>query len=130
MTHGRMLLLAITLLASGGALAQQAPIPDAPFKTVHLMKVAPAQEAALQAAVNDFNREFAAQGCTTCAYRLFKTVTASDPSFSYLMTADWPGGADYRKIHMSDGFAAVTKRNPIVTELGATEFYGRYVDVK
>jgi hypothetical protein len=129
MAYGRKLVLAIALMGIGSASAQEAlSVPDAPFKTIHLMKVTPAQEAALKTAVRDFNREFAEQGCKTCVYRLSKIVRTKDESFSFLMTADWPGGETYKKIHASAGFAKVTNRNPIIIDLGKTEFYSRYVD--
>jgi hypothetical protein len=57
-------------------------------------------------------------------------IDGTDARYSYLMIAEWPGGEVYRKIHSSAGFAAVTNRNPVVSNLGATELYGRYVDAK
>jgi hypothetical protein len=134
MSGGKGLLCVIGfILALGSAAgAQQTPeaVPNESFKTVHLMIVAPAQEAGLVAAVHDFNRDFAEQGCPSCAYRLFKVFAGKDENYNYLMTSDWPSRDVYLKIHVSAAFNAVVERNPIMSSLYETEFYGRYAEVK
>ena len=134
MGRGGTLLFAMTFIASLGsqARAQQAlqAYPIGPFKTVHLMVVPPGKEAILMAAVKDFNRGFAEQGCSSCVYRIFKAAVAKDSRYNYMMTADWPGRDEYLKIHASPAFEAASRRNPIMGDLADTEFYGRYVEIK
>jgi hypothetical protein len=134
MNRFKTFLYAAALLASLGsaARAQQAPpaIPDGPFKAVHLMTVTPAQEDALKAAVGDFNRAFAKQGCPACAYHLFKMYGGQDGKYNYLMTSDWPGRDVYTAIHGSAAFVELSKKNPVMSDIGETEIYGRYVEVK
>lgn len=132
MRNFRSLLCVLALFTSLGsaARAQQPPdaVPVGPFKTVHLLIVTPRQEATLLAAVNDINIVFLDQGCPTCFYHLFKAVVSKDGRYTYLMTSDWPSRDVYVKIHSSAAFDAANRRNPIMSDLAATEFYGRYVE--
>jgi hypothetical protein len=121
---------ALALGAVSGARAQDAAFPDAPFKTVHLMIVAPEKEAALVSAVGDINKGMQQAGCSSCAYRLFKLYVGKDQRYNYMMTGDWPNRSVYLSVHGSAGYSAASGRNPILGELASTEFYGRYVEVK
>jgi len=127
----RLALVAFAGLGSAVS-AQQAPqdVPNGPFKTVHLMVVSPAQEPALIAAVDDYNREFMRQGCSVCAYHVFKMFTGTRDKYNYMMTSDWPSRDTYLRIHESADYGAVTQKNPVLTEIYQDEFYGRYVQVK
>jgi hypothetical protein len=125
-------LLAAALFTSTAALAQPSDqsIPDQAFKSVHLMTVAPGQEADLKKALKDFNQFFAAQGCKTCGYHLFKASGDVDGHHNYLMIADWPNRSVYLSIHKSPGFGQVNEHNPVFAEIAETEVYGRYAEVK
>jgi quinol monooxygenase YgiN len=105
-------------------------IPMGPFKTIHLLVAMPAQEAALAAAISDYNRGFAQDGCPTCGYHLFKLAAGNNSKYTFAMIGEWPGRDAYAKVHASPTFAATSKRDPIIADLGATEIYGRYVEVK
>ena len=132
-TMRRSGLCALACLAGFGSpvRAQQDPaaVPVGRFETIHLMTVAPAQVAALAAALNDFNRVFTAQGCSSCAYRLSRIYSAVDGRPDTLVRAAWPGRAIYVKIHDSQAFAAAERRNPVFSQLSETEIYGRFVEV-
>ncbi len=127
-----VLTLALFLGLGSSAVAQTSPqsLPDEPFKTVHLMKVTPAQEAGFISAVSDFNREFAKQGCTSCAYHIAKLFGASEGGYNYMMTSAWPGRDVYIKIHTSTAFRELDKKDQVMSDIYATEIYGRYVDLK
>jgi hypothetical protein len=124
--------LVLGLCFGPAATGRQLPqaVPDGPFKTVHLLAVAPNQEEALKLAVAHYNEVFAAQGCPACAYHLFKMYIGNEEQYNYLMTSDWPGGDLYLKIHTSAAYNAVTKRDPIMADLEGAEIYGRFIEVR
>jgi hypothetical protein len=131
MNDFRKLLYAFALSAVFGSVAMaQEVLPDGPFKTVHLMIVTPVQEAFLLSAIKDFNREFAEQGCTSCVYRAFRMAVGKESKYNYMMTADWPSSAEYIKIHDSPAYKTNNDKNPILSDLSKTEFYGRFAEVK
>ena len=123
--------LPLLLLALAGPARAQAAadaVPEGPFKTVHLMAVAPAQEAGLQAAVREFNDAFRRSGCAACAYHLLHMTTGSQSPYNTLVYADWPSRSEYLRLHDSDAYAAVGVRHPEFEALQAQQFYGRFVE--
>jgi len=95
-----------------------------------MLVVSPFQEPALAAAVDDFNRALAQEGCSACAYHLYKLFVGKYGQFNYMMTSDWPSADVYVRIHSSPSYSAANRRNPVMSELAAGEFYGRYIRVK
>ena len=134
MTSIRQWLGLVVLIASplSVAAAKDDPpsIPAGPFRTVHLMNVAPEQEGPLAAAIADLNAELRADHCPACSYRLFKLYVGNSDKPNYMITADWPGGTDYVRIHSSAGFAQVNARDPILATFSGAEYYGRFVEMK
>ena len=125
-----LLLAAFAALASPAAAAQGPPPPGAPSNPVHLVTATPAQEPALLAAVADFNHGFAEQGCASCAYHVFKMFAGTPGRFNYLMEGDWPSPEQYAKLHSSALYRDETARNPVMSALSRSEFYGRFVELK
>ena len=127
----RVLLCAAALISgTASAASAQQSIPAGPFQTVHMMIVAPGQEAALVAAVRDINRVFQAEGCSACAYHLAKLAGGQSIKYNYIMTGDWPGRDGYMKIHTSADYIKSGQKNPVLGVLSQTELYGEYVAVK
>ena len=125
-----VLLASTSLAARARPVSDPDAIPDAPFKTVHFIKATPVQAAALASAAGDLNRALARDGCSTCAYHVFRLYSGPPTQFDYMMTADWPGRAEYLRLHGSPGYSQVSRRNPILSDLSGGEIYGRYVEVK
>ena len=134
MTLVRNILCSVVLCAAFGsvAVAQQSEesIPQQPFRTVHLLNLTPAEEAQYKAAVQDFNRVFAKEGCSACVYRLFKAHVAQGGNYNHLMVSEWPGRDMYIKLHAGRDYADVAKKDPIIEDMSRKEFYGRFVEIK
>ena len=123
------LLLVLSAVLGTIVLAQEAP-PKEPFRTVHLVALASAAEAAvLQAALEDVNAVMAQAGHPDVRYRLYKVVGEQAGPYNYLWESSWPGGEAYDKVHKSQEFIAVWKKHPEVETLMKNEVYNRYVEV-
>jgi hypothetical protein len=127
-------LSAAAFIASLGSAAAAQPsaesIPVGPFKTMHMMIVPQGKEAALMAAAKDYNREFAAEGCPTCGYHVFKLGDHQDSKYNYAMIGEWPGRDVYIKLHVAPKVKEITQKNPFMIEVEKTQIYGRYVEMK
>ncbi len=134
MGFAKQVLCPVLLCAALGSVATaqqpQDSVPNQPFRTVHLLKLTPAQEAPYKAALQDFNRVFVKEGCVSCAYRLSKAEVSSGGPYNFMLVARWPGRAVYMKLHDSPAYAEAARKNPIFAELEKSEFYGRFVDAR
>ena len=124
--------LVLLMALSSPGLAQPASdgVPNQPFKTVHLMAVQPAQDAALKAAIGDFNAELKRAGCSGCGYHLMHMFAGSQSPFNVMVSADWPSRGEYVRVHDSAAFKSAYARNPVFGQLEAKQFYGRFVEAR
>jgi hypothetical protein len=130
---GSLACAVVVLVGLGSPGRAQPPseaVPSQAFKTVHLMAVAPGQEAALKTAIGDFNAELKRAGCSGCAYHLMHMFAGSQSPFNVMVSADWPGRSEYVRVHDSAAFTSVYARNPVFGQLEAKQFYGRFVEAK
>ena len=116
--------LAVTLVA------QNAPPPKGPFKTVHLLNLkSEAEVAAMQRSIADQNAVVSKLGVRETKYRLYKVSGPQAGSFGYLMESSWSGADAYDKVHSSADWAAVTKKHAELDAVMKEQIYNRYVEV-
>ena len=126
-----ILSLALCTFASPAVEGQDTPPPpQGAFKTVHLVALKSAADAAsLLAALEDMNAITAKEGYPQVRYRLYKVEGTQAGSFNYLWESSWPSGAVYSKVHNSAAWTALDKKHPALEGLAKGEVYNRYVEV-
>jgi hypothetical protein len=112
-----------------GTLAAQDAAPKGAFKTVHLVTLAPTEEATLTAALAEINAAVAKAGHAEIRYRLYKVTGKQAGNYNYMWEAAFPSGAVYDTVHQSPAFHAAIKMHPEIDDLRKHEVYNRYVEV-
>jgi hypothetical protein len=120
--------LALATFAAA-ALHAQEPAPKGAFKAVHLVTLAPSEEASLRAALVDVNAAIAKAGHPEIRYQLFRIAGKQAGNYNLLWESSWPSGAVYDQVHNSPAFQETTKKHPEIEELRKAEVYNRYTEV-
>jgi hypothetical protein len=112
-----------------GTLAAQDAAPKGTFKTVHLVTLAPTEEATLTAALAEINAAVAKAGHAEIRYRVYKVTGKQAGNYNYMWEAAFPSGAVYDSVHQNPAFQAAIQKHPEFDRLRNNEVYNRYVEV-
>jgi hypothetical protein len=89
-----------TLIVAGfSSVAQSPPVPEGPFKSVHLVTLDAAQEATMTRSLAQINSALTKAGYPNLRYRLYKVSGNQQGQFTHLWEASWSGRAEYDKVH-------------------------------
>jgi hypothetical protein len=107
----------------------QAPAPDIPFRTVHLINIESGKEAEVLAIFEQFNQVMAKLGCADCRYRLWKVSGNQQGPHAYIWDSIWPGRAMYDTIHNASDWKTLSSSQENLQKLLKDHVYNRLVEV-
>jgi hypothetical protein len=112
----RLTLVAVPALAIAPSLfAQNAQVPEGPFKSVHLVSLDTAQEAKLTRTIGEVNRALSKAGYPNLRYRVYKVSGEQKGPYTHIWEASWSGRAEYEKVHQ---LPVYKEMSALLNELG------------